>query len=72
MSSETIIDSNIQYELSETAGRLGREIKITPKSGWSPLTPFGAAALARQLMRWAVYQDKELAERYPSFRNTNY
>ena len=71
-----IIETNVLYELQEveTPERLVPvQVVLVTKSVTPPmLTPFAAADLARRLMRWAVFNDKDLAQSYPLFKESDY
>lgn len=64
-----VIEENVNYRLYERKTGLCTRIQLIPRYGNDgiKLTPFGAAELARQLLNWAVNNDKQLADRYPSF-----
>jgi hypothetical protein len=65
-----VIESNIRFKLQETEGKLGDEIIIIFKGDTQcQLTPWGAAALAQSILRWAIQHDKALMERFPNFLN---
>lgn len=64
-----IVEDNIAYSLIEVQGLIDKEIRLRSKSGlaYLQMSPYGAAALGRELLHWATLQDSDLAKIYYQF-----